>query len=217
MSRAGFAFALAGALVLGALADRVVANRIEPTGTSTPAEKPIARASTPDLRACATARDTCHASLARCLDTTRDAPRECPVCPAPQMPGMTPEEEARAATPELLAAMPMYAACNKERHQLRGKLARCVRGEPEPEEPVLAAPVRSREEERELLFRSYDYPIQVTRVDGTVRIYGPKQWPPPEGVGEGNRVTAVSRMVDGALVWGPPDAPGRAPDGGGTP
>jgi hypothetical protein len=55
------------------------------------------------------------------------------------------------------------------------------------------------EQEHATLERKYDTPILVRRIDGTVRLYRPDEWPPAGGVGHGSRVIAT--MVDGGFLW----------------
>lgn len=210
VSRALVLVVFVGGLVLGAAADRALfAERRAKLAASTAApEKPVAPTSTPELAACATARDALRAQLVRCAVGTPE-PEGCPPCPPPpSMPGLTPEEEASAGKPEPPILKPLLAACEKGRNKLRRQLGRCVRGEPlEDPEPAPSGPVRTREEEQAILWRSYETPIKVRRADGTVRIYNPHEWPPAGGVGEGTVIMAQWVARDGGFGWALLDEP----------
>jgi hypothetical protein len=218
MSRAGFALALAGALLLGGAIDRIAF--VQPrkdAAAPMPVDKPSARANGPELAACVSARNALRVDLTNCNANRGDAPPECapcPVCPSvPAMPGMTPEEEAAAERGESPGLKPLLAACEKRANTLGNKLSRCVRGLPLELDPGTVVtdprtPPMTREEEQASLLHAYDSAIMVKRVDGSVRIYRPGEWPPAGGVGEGNRV--IAQVRDGG-AWGPPD---KERDGG---
>jgi hypothetical protein len=185
MNRAHLALALALAFGSGAVAGGAVVTLGRP------------RAAVVQVPAVALTAPAPRARVVPCVPAAE--PEPCRPCPqVPRMPGRTPDEQARADQPESPIVGTLLASCERGRNELRQRLLRCVRGEPEPEP---SAPVAEPEQDNEILMRSYDVPIMVRRVDGSMRVYSEGEWPPAGGVGHGNRVVAKLVRHDGGRDW----------------
>lgn len=110
---------------------------------------------------------------------------------------------------------PPRDACKSQLSSTRTHLAICLayRTSPEPSAPTpppcptAIMPGETQGEETARLVRASTEAVLVRRPDGSTRVYGPGEWPPPGGPGIGSHLIARKLPGDGGMEW-------RSPDGG---